>query len=171
VSIFEAASPQRLIVRNPYLGHEQHNRKRNQMAHQRFPKPLPRHAGVEKDFAPERHRPKRGLSGRRRLYYVGQVSQEDAMRWFQFDQQAEARPGFGAGAWFGTGRKSLFSTIHPPHARPVVFALRATTTTHLVVAAVGGSQRPEKLVDTDAGHKTCPVRLWGPGRLPEVAII
>src|SRR5450755_4595631 len=97
------------------------------------------------------------------------------MRRFELDQQPQPRLRVGAAAWVRTGdagsKSRSWHATHAVHGRPVVFALDATTPTHLVVAAVAGSQRPEKLVDTDARHKTCPVRIWSPGRPPEVTII
>ncbi len=110
-----------------------------------------------KGFAPECRRPNCGLSRRRRAQQVGQVSQKDAIRWFQFDQQLQPGLRSGRGAWLGTGdagRKGhSWHAAHAVHGRPVVFALEAAAPTHLVVAAVGSSQRPEKLVHADTRHK------------------
>ena len=163
MSIFEGASPQRLVLR-PGLGDDQHQGKHDRMAEQRLPKAAPGQAGVVKDLPPERQRPEFMGPGRDRSQRVIQVSQENAVRRFQFDQQLESWQVFHLSLVLNVSRVSgrlrrgrLY--LHPPHVLPIVFALRPAPTTHLVIAGVSASQRPEKLVDTRTRHKDSPAAL------------
>ena len=167
MGIFEHASLPGKILRTPHPRQEQNYRKPNHVTDHGFRKALPGYVGIEKDLAPERHRLKAVCACRGGPQRVSQIIQKDAMRWFQFHQQAQAVSRVGVAAYLGTGgsgQSRLWFARYTIHVRPVVFALCPAATTHLVIASVGRSQRPEKLVDADARHKSpvkgCRIRAY-----------
>jgi len=87
------------------------------------------------------------------------VPEEDAVRWFQFKQKPEARNGLEVSAQVRTARRRIRPNItirafHALHALPIVFVLGATKKTNLIVVAVSGSPRPEKLVGAGPSIRT-----------------
>ena len=81
------------------------------------------------------------------------------MRWFQFKQKPEARNGLEVSAQVRTARRRIrpnitIRALYALHALPIVFVLGATKKTNLIIVAVGGSPRPEKLVGAEASIRT-----------------
>ncbi|PYX08157.1 MAG: hypothetical protein DMG88_11820 [Acidobacteria bacterium] len=81
------------------------------------------------------------------------------MRWCQFKQQLEARSRLEVSTQVRTPRpgfrpKLSIHAFYALHALPVVFVAGATKKTKLIVVAVGGSPRPEKLMRAEASIST-----------------